>query len=326
MVGIVPAAGRATRLGSPQTSKELLEVYRRSPPNGPPDSVRAAGDRLESGGASRGSRGPPRPRPVIYRLLDAFTDASIGRAYVVTRTDKEDLRKELGDGGGELPHLIHLVLEDSPAAAYSVAVATREAGDATIALGFPDVLWEAEDAFGRLFAALVRDGADVALGLFPPAPDYRTEGVRIDTGGEVLGFEPPDSARGTHTWTLAVWRPLFSRLLEALVERRYGSAVPATGEHMGGDSGVAEPALPELAMTTVLVAALEAGLRLTGVRISDHPFLDVGSPERLRRARGEEGEEVERGRGESSSSIGGRSEESESGGGGAGSGSGGAMR
>lgn len=293
-VGIVPAAGRATRLGSPDASKELLDVYRPSTP-----------------GAS-GSDEPPARIPVVYRLLDAFAEASIRRAYVVTRQDKTDVRARLGEGGGAYPGLVHIVVDESPSPAFSVAAGTLRAREANVALGFPDVLWEGADAFARLIAAMRSGPADVALGLFPPAPDYPTDRVRIEADGRVREFAAPDSRRGSHTWTLAVWSPRFSRLLESLVAERYGPLPPAVSEGCAGSVAEGSPAPVaerggseragrvdtnpgarnrasgsggELTVTDALAAALEAGFRITGIPISERPFLDVGSPDRLRRAR-----------------------------------------
>ena len=244
MVGVVPAAGRAQRLGAPAASKEIEPVYR-SP----------GGELL----------------PVAYRLLHGFAEAGIEKALVVTSADKADVRARL-DAGDELtPSIEHLVVESSPASAYTVSIGTQAAGERRVALGFPDVLWNAEDPFGRLAARLDATGAAVALGLFPPTADYPTDGVVVE-GDRVVGFEPAASAAGLSTWTLAVWRPSFSRFLVREVALRYG---PWSGATPSG----------ELAMTPVLALALEAGLEVTAARVSDEPFLDIGEPARLEAAR-----------------------------------------
>ncbi|MDH3735276.1 MAG: hypothetical protein OEU54_17225 [Gemmatimonadota bacterium] len=248
----MPAAGSARRLGEPSSSKELEPVYRN----------RAR---------------PDERRPVAFCLLDALGAAGVSSAYVVTSSLKSDVRDELGSGRAGTPVLEHLVVEDSPAAAYTVSIGTQAAGERAVALGFPDVLWDGDRAFSRLSAAVIETGADVALGLFPTAGDYPTDGVQLsDPAGAssrtVQGFEPAERAAGLPTWTLAVWRPSFSRLLEREVALRYG---PWTGDTPRG----------ELSMTPVLALALEAGQSIVGVEVSDRPFLDIGEPARLEAAR-----------------------------------------
>lgn len=245
MVGVVPAAGVARRLGAPASSKEIEPVYR-SPTGG--------------------------ILPVAYRLLHAFAEAGITKAHVVTSAEKEDVRERLGAGDAGTPSVEHLVVESSPASAYTVSIGTQAAGESPVALGFPDVLWTAENAFGRLASRLEATGAAVVLGLFPPTEDYPTDGVAVAGGGRVSGFEPAASAGGLSTWTLAVWRPSFSRFLEREVALRYG---PWSGATPSG----------ELAMTPVLALALEAGMEIAALQVSDRPFLDIGEPGRLEAAR-----------------------------------------
>jgi glucose-1-phosphate thymidylyltransferase len=201
-----------------------------------------------------------------------MAQSGIARAYVVTSAEKSDVRERLGSGGGGSPELDHLVLESSPASAYTVSIGTTAAGERLVALGFPDVLWQGDRAFRRLAEALDEEGAQVALGTFPRAPDYPTDGVQLDPSGRVLGFEPAHVADGLPTWTLAVWTPPFSRLLEGEVAHRYG---PWTGEAAQG----------ELSMSQAFALALQAGLSMVSVRISDEPFLDIGDPGRLEAAR-----------------------------------------
>lgn len=244
---MVPAAGVARRLGPRDRSKEIEPVFV-SP------------------------RGDGSPRAVAYCLLEALGAADINRAIVVTTAEKVDVRDELGSGGDGLPVLEHLIVQSSPASAYTVSIGTTAAGVCRVALGFPDVLWAGENGFGRLLARLNADGTDVVLGTFPPAPDYPTDGVRLDGKGAVQGFEPAESAGDLPTWTLAVWEPPFSRFLEGAVARCYEPASHDTPRK-------------ELSLTAVLASGLEAGFSIVAEHISNHPFLDIGEPARLEAAR-----------------------------------------
>lgn len=206
------------------------------------------------------------PAPVYLRLLDAFGEAGITDRFAVVKADKADLRRSL-----EADDVPVLSIPDSPSSAFTVSCGTRAVGPATVAVGFPDVLWEGDQAFARMLETLERTGADAVLGLFPPAPDYPTDAVEVGRGGEVRGFRPasPDHP----TWTLAVWRADMSRFLEGVVDARY--------MHPDGPTGTDT----ELGMTDVFVAALDAGYRVHSVRVSDVPFLDIGDPDRLAEAR-----------------------------------------
>lgn len=148
LVGVIPAAGRATRLGLASGSKEMVAV---------------AG------------------RPVMDVVLARMRRARADEVRVVTRPDKHDVIAHAEAEG------LRVVLASPPSAAASMArgLAGLEPGDVVL-LGFPDSLWTPADGFLRLVAALrERPRADVALGLFRTAGAARSDVVVVDAAGRV---------------------------------------------------------------------------------------------------------------------------------------------
>ncbi|MCG8467251.1 MAG: hypothetical protein MJB57_03460 [Gemmatimonadetes bacterium] len=241
IVGIVPAAGRARRLGDLSISKALLPVYL-----DPTDSERA-------------------PHPACHCLLRQMLRDGIRTAIVVTLEEATDVREALGSGGAPLPDLRHISLAASHSPVFSVAAATRTVPEANVAFGFPDMLWRADAPFERLVSRLAL-GASVTIGLFPTSPDYPTAEVETDDAGRVVRFHDPTPASGRPTWALAAWTPAVSRALERIADHP------------------PDPAAPELDLTAALVRLLAEGFRIDAVRISEEPFFDIGSPERLEAA------------------------------------------
>ena len=98
--------------------------------------------------------------------------------------------------------------------------------------------------------------------------------------GRVSSLDEPQAGGSARpAWTLAVWRPDLSRVLEESVEAVYGPW------RESGQAGPPDPDEPhELDMTQIFRRALSGGLRVHGVRVSDRPFLDVGDPGRLAEA------------------------------------------
>lgn len=259
VVGVLPAAGKATRLGDLGGSKELLSVL-------PP---------LEPGG---------QPRPICHGVLRALTRAGAERAVVVIREEKRDIPAALGGGEDVGIPLSYVALADSPSPAFSIDAARDLVGDATVALGFPDVILGVEDPFSPLLARLEDAGEDLVLGLFPPAPGHATDRVDVEPDGTVRAVDlgaGPDDPRPT--WTLAVWGSRFSEFLHDLVEE--AAAQLRASPHEEGSEEAAVPEREELVLGRVVRRALERGLRVGGVQVATAPFLDVGNPERLREAR-----------------------------------------
>jgi glucose-1-phosphate thymidylyltransferase len=146
LVGVVPAAGRATRLQPLVGSKEVLPV----------------------GG-----------RPVMDYLLDRLEAAGCDEIRVVTRPDKQDVAGHAAARGAR-------VIEGQPeCVAASLRLGTAGLRDVdTVLFGFPDSLWEPVDGFMRLLAAL-GDGTDVALGLFACRELERSDVVVVGADGRV---------------------------------------------------------------------------------------------------------------------------------------------
>jgi glucose-1-phosphate thymidylyltransferase len=156
IVGVIPAAGYARRLGDLPCSKELLPV----------------------GG-----------RPVIDYVVERMRLASADEIRVVTRPDKEDVVEHARNLGAT-------VVEGRPATlAESVGLGAESlAPEDVVLLGFPDSIWEPADGFARLVAAL-DDATEVVLGCFGSAELERSDVVVLD-GDRVLRVDvkPADPA------------------------------------------------------------------------------------------------------------------------------------
>lgn len=255
-MGLVPAAGRALRLGGARSgagglggvSKEVLVV-----------------------GRSR--------RPAATFLLDRFARAGIERAYVVLRAGKWDVPERLARSSAQAaasPSLAYLVLEESGSVAETLDHAYPFVRRQRVAVGFPDILFRPADAFTRVRAHQEASGADAVLGLVPTDRPDKADLVEVTAAGEVTRLrikpapgEPLPSP--PWTWIAAVWGPAVSELLHARV-----AAVR--------DDPGAGPAGRELYPGDVLAQAVAEGLRVEAVTFPGGAHLDVGTPEDLERA------------------------------------------
>jgi glucose-1-phosphate thymidylyltransferase len=250
-VGLVPAAGRASRLGNLAGSKELLPL----------------------GFRGAGPGGEMEVRPVCASLFDAFRESGIRQALVVLRQGKWDIPDYLGDGRRFGVDVSYAMMRHPYGAPFTLDAAYPFVRDVPVALGFPDILFRPPDAFRRLFDRLEESDADVALGLFPAYRPESTDMVACDARGRILDIEvKPAVTDRTHAWGLAVWRPRFTAFLHLWVQRRLLDSRAVPLEH--SESYVGQ----------VFLDALAEGLHFEGLVVSDEPFLDIGTPASLAEA------------------------------------------
>jgi glucose-1-phosphate thymidylyltransferase len=196
VIGVLPAAGHATRLGLSTGSKELLEV-------GGFPVIEYSVRRLEVGGCSE--------------------------IRVVTRPEKEDLREYATRRG------LRVVLGNPPHVGASVAAALHGPDpDGLVALGYPDTLWEPLDGFA-LLRARIDDDLDVVLGLFESPDAFRSDVVVVDERGLVADIlvkppEPPSTlvwgclvARAAALGRVGEFAEVSDALRDAIGRRRVGS-------------------------------------------------------------------------------------------------------
>jgi len=230
-VAVIPAAGAGTRLPDRELSKELMPYLS-------PDQV---------------------AKPVISHLLHSLGRANVDDTIVVLRDNKQDIVEYLAGPEWGNKHFRFTMTPGTSGVPETVALGIRDAGERNVAFGFPDILFEPQDAFVALMHRLDNSEADIVLGLFPTDTPEKMDMVATDSRGRVTGIEiKPGSTSLELTWVLATWTPRFSAFLEDNHE----------GHHLGH----------------AFQLAMAQGMAIDAVAFDDGRSLDIGTPEDLARA------------------------------------------
>jgi glucose-1-phosphate thymidylyltransferase len=246
VVAVIPAAGSAARLSPLPCSKELYPI-----------GLHTEGD------------GVQRPKVVAQYLLEKLKRAGIAKVFISLRRGKADIMNYFGEGKSLGLDIAYLVTEVPYGAPYTIDRAHEFVKDDIVALGFPDILFDADEAFSALLHRLSQTQADVVLGLFPADRPDKCDMVAVDAAGvvEQIVIKQKDCVL-TETWGIAVWAPRFSAYLHGYLKTHLSGAATAK----------------ELFVGDVIRAAIADGLRVEAIRVSDSPFIDIGTPEDLARA------------------------------------------
>lgn len=259
LVGLVPAAGQGTRIGPLPMSKELFPIG------------------FQPSGEGAGWR----PKVACHYLLEKMHSAGMTEAFIILRPGKWDIPAYLGDGGLLGMRLAYLTVHVPFGVPFSLDQAYPFIREATVALGFPDILFQPEDAFRRLLARQSATRADVVLGLFPTDQPETVGVVEFDSTGRVSAIiEKSPLTHLRYMWALAVWQPTFTEFLHQVVESKrralIGHAVPQALQQF--------PPQPELPIGNVIQEGIHAGLRVEAEVFDSGQCLDIGTPENLIKA------------------------------------------
>jgi glucose-1-phosphate thymidylyltransferase len=190
LIGLVPAAGRGTRLGLPYP-KELYPII------------------VDN-----------RYKPVAQHVLENLVGAGARHVVAVVNESKHQLMAYFGNGhrfGCELSY----VVQESDTAGTTPSGGLAEALDAgyhltrgkTVLFGMADTIVQPTDAFRTLVDERHAE-ADLVLGLFETDQPWKFGMVELDeTRGIRRIIDKPAQSELTSMWGCMLWRPRFTEFL-----------------------------------------------------------------------------------------------------------------
>jgi glucose-1-phosphate thymidylyltransferase len=253
VVGLIPAAGQAKRISPLPCSKELYPV-----------GFWHSHDEKDG-----------RPKVACHYLLEKMRSAGIAKTYIVLRNGKWDIPSYLEDGASIGMHIAYLMLGVPYGVPFTLDQAYPFVKDSIVAFGFPDIIFQPDDAFTQLLSYQRITSADVVLGLFPVHRPETMDMVEVDDGGHVRSLLiKPIRSNLQYGWVLAVWSPVFTHFMhERLAGRQHQYQIQDRTCGQG-----------ELTVGDILKAAIEAKLRIEAVIFPNSTYLDIGTPEGLLKA------------------------------------------
>lgn len=237
LVGVLPAAGRGTRLAPLRYPKELLPIVYEPAP---------------------GDDGSVRPRAVAEYALDAIATAGAVRTVLVVAPWKLDVVNYFGDGHHVGIDIGYVYQEEARGLPYAIDLARPWTRGHDVAFAMPDTIITPSDALRRLRAHYLHTDADLALAVFPTPDAHRLGPVVLRDGRVEAVVDKPADPPAMNTWGAAVWGDTFADLLHDGLAR-----VPAGG---------GEPALGAF-----FDQAVRQGLRVVALEFADGSFEDAGT-------------------------------------------------
>lgn len=243
-VGLLPAAGRGTRLAPLRYPKELLPI-----------SYEPAGD--DGSGV--------RARAVAEYALAAVAGADAERVMLVVAPWKLDVLNYFGDGSHVGLRISYLWQEEARGLPYALDLARSWTRGEHVVFAMPDTIMRPWDALSRLRDAYLAAEADLALAVFPAAEPERLGPVLLDGTRVIRVLDKPADPPAANTWGAAIWSDAFADLLH--------ENLPQEGpDALSGDGRRGEPVIGHY-----FDLAVRRGLKVIGVYFPAGSFEDAGT-------------------------------------------------
>lgn len=267
LVGLVPAAGRGTRMAPLRYPKELLPIVYEP------------------------AEGGARLRPVAEYALESLAGAGVTSAILVVAPWKLEVVSYIGDGRHLGVDVAYLFQEEARGLACALDLAHGWTRGRDVVFVMPDTIFTPSDALSRLRDVYERTGADLALAVFP-TPDAHRLGPVVVRGDRVHRvFDKPADPPVMNTWGAAIWGDAFARLLHEELLRDIGrGTVDGTANGTVNDTangtvdGTVNHAAGEPVLGHYFDLAVRHGLRVRAAEFPGGTFQDVGTPFGVRRS------------------------------------------
>lgn len=254
IVGVIPAAGCATRISPLPFSKEVYPI----------------------GFSNTEKDHTLRPKLVGHYLLERLNIAGINKAYIILRDGKWDIPAHFKDGHALNMNLAYLMMRIPFGVPYTIDQAYPFVRDAVVALGFPDIIFHPKDAFSQILTKQIKTNADIVLGLAPIEKPQNWDMVELAEDGRVhrIHIKQPQITL-PYGWFIAVWTHVFTNFMHQylIVHQREVCGQDAAKNHRTQKR--------ELYIGDVFQVAINEGLSVESVIFPEGFCIDIGSPEDL---------------------------------------------
>lgn len=245
LVGLLPAAGRGSRLGTIPCSKEIMPLgFRSHFPQ---------------------KRETWHPVTTIEIHLQAFHTAGVEQTAIIIGGSKFDIMRYLGDGRRYNLPLTYFYQEELQGMPFALDIPYPWIKDDTVLFSMPDTLITPINTMSRLVEQHHQNQADVTLGLFPTNTPEKFGMVTLNNGHIVDFVDKPPQTDLEYMWGYAVWSPTFTTFM-------HNYLLQVTAQNV------------EYVLSNVFLAALRQGLNIQPYICDKSHYHDIGTPDSFQSA------------------------------------------
>jgi len=246
VVGIIPAAGRGTRLAPLPFSKELFPLgYQRLLING---------------------KEQWRPKVVSQYIFEQMLFAGASKIFFVLGPGKHSIMEYYGDGHRWGVDIGYLFQEEPKGLPFALGLLRAWINKEDVVLfGMPDTLIHPKNLLAKMVEYHLKMGADLTLSTFRTSHPEKFGMVEIDKNGNIVAnIDKPKQSSLEYMWGAACWSFEFVEILEKFVSNT--------------------SCLGEAVLSSAFQMAIEHKLKVIAFQCAGSEYCDIGTVDELNAA------------------------------------------
>ncbi len=252
IVGLIPCAGKGTRLGTLPFSKELYPIEF---------------NQIE---------GKQNVEVVSSYLINHMRDAGVNDFHIIIKEGKWDIPTYFSKiANWNLNFCYHITNVDF-GVPFSINMAYPFIKDKIVCLGFPDILFKPKKVFNQLLLKLSsKKDISVVLGVMPIDRPDKWDMIEYDSHNKIkrIVIKSSNVKLLKYGWFNAVWNSEFTEYLNSYVS------------NLLNEKSAIDLKNSEIYLGDVIREAIEDGYNVETVIFGNGTCLDIGTPEDLQLAR-----------------------------------------
>jgi glucose-1-phosphate thymidylyltransferase len=251
IIGLIPAGGKAKRLGKIPCSKEILPVYK----------------------SKLNVNSKFKINVISEYLINSYRIAGINNIYFILRRGKWDIPEYFGDGTDFGVNISYLMMDLPYGTPFTMDQAYPFTRGKYIALGFPDIIFSPANAFIKVKEKISETNADLVLGVFKIKNYKKSDMVEFDDRGKIRNIiikqNRPDLKYG---WTIALWNTKFWDFMHEYIQ---DVITNKSTEDLRTEGSLSR----ELYPGDIFLEAIKNGMNAEAVIFENGKSIDIGTPE-----------------------------------------------
>lgn len=245
-VGVIPSAGKGTRLAPLPFSKELFPLgYQK---------------------VNVGDETQWRPKVVSQYLVEQMIYAGINQIFIILGPGKHSIMEYYGGGNKWNINISYLYQEEPRGLPFALDLLRPwVSDDDLVVFGMPDTIITPSAVFAELVADHQRQGADLTLAVFRTDTPQKFGMVDINESGEVIhNVDKPEHTDLEYMWGACCWSSKLTQILQTFTQNVLSEK--------------------EAVLSNVFEYAIRQKLKVRAFKYPDSEYCDIGTVDELNKA------------------------------------------